>query len=61
MEISVDDILSQKDGATLLNTGRAHIAHAMVKKGYVASVDEGIQRVSRQGYELLCSAKNVFA
>ena len=61
MEISVDDILSQKDGATLLNTGRAHIAHAMVKKGYVASVDEAFKKVSRQGYELLCSAKNVFA
>ena len=59
MEISVDDILSQKDGATLLNTGRAHIAHDMVKKGYVASVDEAFKKYL--GYELLCSAKNVFA
>lgn len=49
MEISVDDILSQKDGATLLNTGRAHIAHAMVKKGYVASVDEAFKKYLGKG------------
>ena len=45
MEISVDDILSQKDGATLLNTGRTHIAHAMVNKGYGCISRRGIQKV----------------
>lgn len=59
MEISVDDILSQKDGATLLNTGRAHIAHAMVKKGYVASVDEAFKKYLGKGMSCYVPRKRI--
>ena len=48
-DITEDDIISQKEGATLLNTGRAHIARAMVNKGYVESVDEAFTKYLKKG------------
>ena len=48
-DISEDDILSQKDGATLLNTGRAHIARAMVEKGYVENTSEAFSKYLKKG------------
>lgn len=57
MEITVDDILSQKDGATLLNTGRAHIAYAMLNKGYVASIDEAFAKYLGKGKSCYVSRK----
>ena len=48
-DITENDILSQKEGATLGNTGRAHIAKAMVKKGYVESTDEAFRRYLKRG------------
>lgn len=48
-DITEEDIISQKEGATLYNTGRAHIARAMVNKGYVGSVDEAFARYLKKG------------
>lgn len=48
-DITEDDILSQKEGATLLNTGRSHIAHSMVEKGYVQSKEEAFLRYLKKG------------
>ncbi len=57
MDITEEDIISQKEGATLLNTGRAHIARAMVNKGYVESVDEAFTRYLKKGNS--CYAERV--
>lgn len=57
MEITADDILSQTDGATFLNTGRAHIARAMLNKGYVASIDEAFVKYLGKGMSCYVSRK----
>lgn len=44
IDITEEDILSQKEGATLNNTGRAHMAIAMVKKGYVKDTNEAFSK-----------------
>lgn len=49
MDISEADILAQKKGATLRNTGRAHIARAMVEKGYVKSANEAFTKYLKKG------------
>lgn len=49
MDITEQDIVSQKDGATMANTGRAHIARAMLKKGYAASVEEAFVKFLKKG------------
>jgi hypothetical protein len=49
IDITEEDILSQKDGATLANTGRAHLARAMVNKGYVSSTDEAFSKYLKKG------------
>ena len=56
-DITETDIVSQKDGATLRNTGRAHIARAMVNKGYVATVGEAFARYLKKGNS--CYAERV--
>lgn len=48
-EITEADITSQKDGATMANTGRAHIAKAMVKKGYVRDTSEAFEKYIKRG------------
>lgn len=48
-DITETDIISQKDGATLRNTGRAHIARAMVNKGYVKTTDEAFVNYLKKG------------
>lgn len=56
-EISEQDIVSQKEGANLCNTGRAHIARAMVKKGYVESTGEAFTKYLKKGNS--CYAKRI--
>lgn len=48
-DITEEDITSQKDGATMANTGRAHIARAMVQKGYTSSTDEAFEKYITRG------------
>lgn len=48
-DISEQDIVSQKEGANLCNTGRAHIARAMAEKGYVKSVSEAFTKYLKRG------------
>ena len=48
-DITEEDITSQKDGATMANTGRAHIAKAMVKKGYVRDTSEAFEKYIKRG------------
>lgn len=49
IDVTEKDILSQKDGATMRNTGRAHIALAMVKKGYAKTIDEAFTKYLKKG------------
>lgn len=49
MDITEEDITSQKDGATLRNTGRAHLARAMVNKGYVKTIEEAFSKYLKKG------------
>ncbi len=56
-DISEEDILTQKDGASLSNTGRAHIARTMVEKGYVHSVNEAFEKYLKKGNS--CYVKRV--
>ena len=48
-DITEADIMGQKDGATMANTGRAHIARAMVKKGYVTDTSEAFEKYLKRG------------
>lgn len=48
-DITEEDITSQKDGATMANTGRAHIARAMVNKGYVNDTGEAFEKYIKRG------------
>jgi len=48
-ELTEKDITSQKEGGTLENTGRGHIARAMVEKGYVANTDEAFEKYLAKG------------
>ena len=50
-DITDNDLISQKDGGTLGNTGRAHMAVAMVKKGYVKTTQEAFERYLGKGRE----------
>ncbi len=56
-DITENDIISQKNGVTLRNTGRAHIARAMIKKGYVQSVEEAFAKYLKKGCS--CYVKRV--
>jgi hypothetical protein len=55
--ISEADILSQKDGATLANTGRAHIGRALVNKGYAKDVQDAFDRYLSKGNPLYAERK----
>ena len=48
-DITEADIISQKDGATLSNTGRAHIARAMVQKGFAKSTGDAFAKFLKKG------------
>ena len=50
-DITDGDLTSQKDGGTLENTGRAHMAIAMVKKGYVKTTQEAFDKYLGKGKE----------
>lgn len=56
-DITENDILKQKLGATLENTGRAHIARAMVEKGYVGSTQEAFEKYLMKGAKFYVSRK----
>lgn len=56
-DIDENDILSQKDGATLENTGRAHIAHVMVEKGYALDTQDAFDRYLKKGAAFYVSRK----
>ena len=56
-DITEDDILGQKENATLANVGRAHIAHAMAAKGYVADVQEAFDKYLKK--DMPCYVKRV--
>lgn len=49
LDISEEDITSQKEGGTLENTGRAHMAAALVKKGYVSDTKEAFGKYLIKG------------
>lgn len=49
MDITEDDIISQKYGATMANTGRAHIAAALVKKGYAETIGGAFEKYLKRG------------
>lgn len=48
-EITEEDVTGQKQGGRLENTGRAHIARAMVEKGYVSDVQEAFTKYLKRG------------
>ncbi len=48
-DITEEDIVSQKEGGTLNNTGRSHMAEAMVRKGYVKDKDEAFAKFLTKG------------
>ncbi|MCH5209344.1 MAG: PHP domain-containing protein [Oscillospiraceae bacterium] len=48
-DITEEDIISQKNGATLSNTGRSHIAREMVKKGYAKSTGDAFAKYLKKG------------
>ncbi len=49
MDITETDILSQKEGAALNSIGRAHIARAMVEKGYASDTGDAFSRFLKKG------------
>lgn len=56
-DISEDDICMQKEGATLSNTGRAHIGRALADKGYALDVQDAFDRYLSKGKPLYVSRK----
>ncbi len=48
-KITAEDITGQKKDGSLDNVGRAHIAAALVHKGYVSSVQEGFDKYLSKG------------
>ncbi len=48
-DIREEDIVGQKAGGSLDNCGRAHIARAMVKKGYADSVQDAFDKYLNRG------------
>jgi hypothetical protein len=44
IDITDEDITTQKDGGTLENTGRAHMAIALVKKGYASDTQDAFDK-----------------
>ena len=48
-DVAPEDITGQKEGGSLDNVGRAHIASALVNKGYVSSVQEGFDKYLSKG------------
>lgn len=49
MDITEEDIVSQKPNATLENTGRSHMASALVSKGYVSDRNEAFEKYLIKG------------
>lgn len=49
MDISYEDVTGQKEGASLENIGRAHLARALVKKGYAVDVQDAFDRYLKKG------------
>ncbi len=49
LDITEEDIISQKDGGTLHNTGRSHMAEALVRKGYVKDKQEAFDKYLIKG------------
>lgn len=49
IDITDEDITGQKPGGTLENTGRAHMAAALVKKGYASNTQEAFDKYLIKG------------
>lgn len=49
MDITAADITGQKDGGQLENTGRAHIARALVEKGYASDIQNAFDLYLSKG------------
>ncbi|MCH5185389.1 MAG: PHP domain-containing protein [Oscillospiraceae bacterium] len=49
MDISLADITGQKDGGGLENAGRAHIARALVEKGYASDMQDAFDKYLKKG------------
>ena len=57
MNITVADITGQKDGGRLENTGRAHIARALVEKGYAKDIQNAFDLYLSKGKSCYVSRK----
>ena len=56
-DITAEDIIGQKNGGLLENTGRAHMAKAFVKKGYADSVQDAFDKYLSKGKSCYISRK----
>lgn len=57
MNITAADITGQKDGGRLENTGRAHIARALVEKGYAKDIQNAFDLYLSKGKSCYVSRK----
>lgn len=49
MDITARDVIGQKEGAGLENIGRAHLAKAIVKKGYAKDIQDAFDKYLKKG------------
>lgn len=49
MDITIEDVTGQKNGGNLENTGRAHLAKALVKKGYAKDMQDAFDKYLKKG------------
>lgn len=49
LEITEEEVINQKEGGNLNNTGRPHIARAMVDRGYVKDINEAFDKYLKKG------------
>jgi len=49
IDITVEDITGQKEEGRLENTGRAHMARALVKKGYAKDMQDAFDKYLKKG------------
>lgn len=57
MDISEEDVIPHERGASMRSVGRAHIARAMVEKGYAGDMNEAFDRYLKRGNS--CYVKRV--
>lgn len=49
MDISDEEVTGQKNGASLENIGRAHLARAVVRKGYAQDIQDAFDKYLKKG------------